>query len=169
MAAYVYDFGVQQALTTLALQPSSARPVADPVSQSSTDATANSNEPADLSATAATDKAQADPVNAAVPAKVVATTAGGGVLGISAADWNRPGAQGVEIIDMADGSSAQLAGLHRGDVITAINGTTVRSTRQFRSILAQMEPGTRIRISYLYRNDLVWMPRQTVAILTKGD
>jgi serine protease Do len=97
----------------------------------------------------------------------VTVTSQGGVLGLSGEDWEQGGVRGVEITEVADNSSAQLAGLRKGHVITDVNGAHVRSTQELGSILAQMDPGTRVSIGYLYKSNLGWMPQETVAILGK--
>jgi S1-C subfamily serine protease len=70
---------------------------------------------------------------------------------------------------MVQGSSAELAGLRPGYVITDVNGLRVRSTQELTRILAQMEAGRRVRIGYLYRSSEGWMPREAVAILASGN
>lgn len=172
MAAYVYDFGVQGATSVRSLQTNpmrNASVTAEPSLGSTSNNAINFNDPAGGRATAIpqpTDKRQQSP--ASVPTEVPATFRGG-VLGVTGADWNERGATGVEIIDVADGSSALLAGLHKGNVITDINGTHVGSNQDLARILAQMGPGSRINIGYLYKSNLGWMPQETVAILGKRD
>src|SRR5215469_5229695 len=101
--------------------------------------------------------------------KTTATTPNGGVLGITGADWSEGGTAGVEIIDVADNSSARLTGLRKGNVITDINGGRVRSTQELARVLAQMQPGSTITIDYLYKSNLGRMPQETVAILTNAE
>lgn len=90
-------------------------------------------------------------------------------LGISGADWEEGGVRGVAIMDVFNNGSAQLAGLHRGDVIVQINGKPVGSVQDLASVLNPMGPGTRVDIDYLIKTNLGWMPKETAAILEKGD
>ncbi len=92
----------------------------------------------------------------------------GGVFGMSGTDWEQGGVRGVEIVDVFDNGSAQLAGLRRGDVIREINDKAVGSTQELQSVLAPMEPGTRVSIGYLIKTNLGWMPKETAAILAKA-
>jgi hypothetical protein len=184
MAAYVYDFGVPQAPAVPVVQGSSAHHTAD-VSEfkprRSVDNASGSSDPAGASATAAPARARTPAVGSgkgsstpaaavtvpAVPVEGTDTITHGGVLGVTGADWEQGGVRSVEIIDVADASSGQLAGLHRGNVITDINGVPVRSTQVMARVLAQLEPGSRVSIAYLYKSNLGWMPQETLAILGK--
>lgn len=167
MAAYVYDFGVQGGHSAQALQRIKPRPAAN-VSELT-----RLNDPAGVNGVASTGQPPMPVVASAaatVPGSVpsgATVTSQGGVLGLSGEDWEQGGVRGVEITEVADNSSAQLAGLRKGYVITDMNGAHVRSTQELGSILAQMDPGTRVSIGYLYKSNLGWMPQDTVAILGK--
>jgi S1-C subfamily serine protease len=82
-------------------------------------------------------------------------------------DWEQSGFTGVEITDISEDGSAALAGLHKGDVITEVNGIKLRSTQDLSSLIGQMEPGSKISIVYLIRTNLGWMPKETSAIIAK--
>jgi hypothetical protein len=153
MAAYVYDFGVQGTLSKSAAR-ARAHPAADIPERS---AAVDSLVPS----------AAAKPANPPTQVETIASLSQGGVLGISGADWHQGGVNGVEITDVAEDGSAQIAGLHKGNVITDVNGGHVRSTLELSHVLAQMGPGTRVSIGYLYQSNLGWMPKETVAILTR--
>lgn len=71
------------------------------------------------------------------------TAAHKGSLGFSGADWIQGGFTGVEILDVSPGSSAELAGLRKGYVITVINGAEVHSIRELGGVLAALEPGAK--------------------------
>lgn len=63
------------------------------------------------------------PVAQKISQKVVISGAvRSGVLGVSGANWMEGGVTGVEIMDVAPGSPAEIAGLHVRDVITDITG-----------------------------------------------
>jgi hypothetical protein len=163
MAAYVYDFGVQGGRSASGSQP----PGASVLSQRTVDSK-NINR-AEMQAAAPPGQAQppADETQHPSSSSIAtgATNSRGAVLGLSGADWNENGATGVEILQVLDDSSAQLAGLRKGNVITNVNGVHVRTNQQLTNILAQLEPGTQVSIAYLYRSNLGWMPKETIAIL----
>jgi membrane-associated protease RseP (regulator of RpoE activity) len=172
MAAYVYDFRVQGAHRAQALEGSKPRPAAN-VSEltrhsdpAAVDALASPAQPPKPVVARQISSAAAGSVPASVPAGVTGTSQGG-VLGLSGEDWEQGGVRGVEIMEVADDSSSQLAGLRKGYVITDVNGVHVRSAQELGSLLAQMDPGTRVSIGYLFKSNLGWMPQETVAILGK--
>ena len=139
MAAYVYDFGVQGGRLASGSQPPGAS-----LSQRTVDSKYRDD---------AAMQAGTPPGHTQVPAAqtqdpsspsmaVRATNSHSAVLGLSGTDWVENGATGVEILQVFDDSSAQLAGL------------------------TQLEPGTQVSIAYLYRSNLGWMPKETIAILS---
>jgi membrane-associated protease RseP (regulator of RpoE activity) len=148
MAAYVYDFGVQGGHFASGSQ---SQHVASALSQRPVDSTQPAPEIQNSSPT---------------PVDAPSTKSQGAVLGINGADWDENGATGVEILQIVENSSAQLAGLRKGNVITNVNGVHVRSNQELTNLLGQLEPGTKVTITYLYRSNLGWMPQETVAILS---
>lgn len=56
--------------------------------------------------------------------------------------------QGATVGGVIDNTPAAQAGLVAGDVITAVNGTTVTSGTELSEDLAQREPGEQVRITY---------------------
>lgn len=56
--------------------------------------------------------------------------------------------QGATVGGVIDGTPAATAGLVAGDVITAVNGTTITSAEELSDDLAQREPGEQVRITY---------------------
>jgi hypothetical protein len=152
MAAYVYDFGVLGTLSTSAVRVSRVHPEFNiPEHTAAVD---------DRESTAV-----ALPAMTSTPVKSIAILSRGGVLGVSGVDWQQGGVNGVEVTEVSEESSAQIAGLRKGDVITDLNGIHVRSTLEMGHVLSQMEPGTRLSIGYLYKSNLGWMPKEGVAIL----
>jgi hypothetical protein len=93
----------------------------------------------------------------------------GGTLGLVGVDWKEGEARGVQINEISDDGSVALAGLHEGDVITEVNGKKLRSTQDLSSLLAQIEPGSKVNIVYLVKANLGWMPKETSAIVAKRD
>ena len=92
-----------------------------------------------------------------------------GTLGLVGSDWEEGEVSGVQINEISDDGSVALAGLHKGDVITEVNGKKLRSTQDLSSLLGQIEPGSKVSIVYLVKTNLGWMPKETSAILAKGD
>ena len=54
---------------------------------------------------------------------------------------------GAQITSVQGGSPASNAGLHQGDLITAINGTAITSTQQFIETVATFRPGQTIALT----------------------
>ncbi len=61
-------------------------------------------------------------------------------------------AKGVIVNSVRSGSAAERAGIRRGDVITAINDTTVNDTNAFRNRVASNAPGTEVTLTVLHDN-----------------
>ncbi len=70
-------------------------------------------------------------------------------LGVSLQD----NANGVTIAEVVDGSGAATAGLQVGDVITAINGTTVSTAAEVAKLVASMKVGDTVTIAYTRGTD----------------
>ena len=54
---------------------------------------------------------------------------------------------GVVVYDVQSGSAADRAGLHKGDVITALNGTPINDPNSFRNLIAATAPGTEVTLT----------------------
>ncbi len=54
---------------------------------------------------------------------------------------------GVVVYQVQPGSAADRAGLRRGDIITALNGTAVEDPNTFRNIIAGSAPGTEVTLT----------------------
>ncbi|MDX1699788.1 MAG: M20/M25/M40 family metallo-hydrolase, partial [Melioribacteraceae bacterium] len=52
--------------------------------------------------------------------------------------------EGVKVASVAEGSPGALAGLNKGDIITAVNGKIVKSLRDYSNILKEYSPGDKI-------------------------
>lgn len=63
-------------------------------------------------------------------------------------DKNKNG-KGILISNTVDNSSAQRAGLKAGDIITAIDGTTINSVSDLRTVLQKHKVGDAIDIEYI--------------------
>jgi len=55
--------------------------------------------------------------------------------------------KGVYVAEVTDGSSAQDAGIERGDIITSINGATVNSTSELLEQVSRYRPGDKIAVN----------------------
>ena len=54
---------------------------------------------------------------------------------------------GVSVADVSSGSAAASAGIKAGDVITAVDGTTVKSAEALRAIIDSHKPGDKISVT----------------------
>jgi putative serine protease PepD len=54
---------------------------------------------------------------------------------------------GVSVADVSSGSAAASAGIKAGDVITAVDGTTVKSAESLRAIIDSHKPGDKITVT----------------------
>jgi serine protease Do len=61
-------------------------------------------------------------------------------------------AKGVLVNSVRPGSAAERAGIHQGDVITAIDGAAMNDTNAFRNRIAGMAPGTEVTLTVLRDN-----------------
>ncbi len=53
---------------------------------------------------------------------------------------------GLRVEDVAEGSPAEKAGVKDGDLILEFNGKKVTGTREFRGMVAELRPGTKVNI-----------------------
>jgi serine protease Do len=58
----------------------------------------------------------------------------------------------LEIKDLADDIGAGAAGMKKGDVIVAVNGTKVSNFEEFSEILKQHKPGVSVQITYVRKD-----------------
>jgi Do/DeqQ family serine protease len=54
---------------------------------------------------------------------------------------------GVVVYEVQSGSAADRAGLRKGDVITALNGTQINDPNSFRNLIAATAPGTEVTLT----------------------
>jgi hypothetical protein len=92
-----------------------------------------------------------------------------GVLGVSGEDWAEDTFGGVRILEIAENSAAEMAGLRVGYVLTEVNGKRIVSADDLAAELTKWAPGTRIQLVYLVHTNLGWMPQKTSVILGVGD
>lgn len=72
---------------------------------------------------------------------------------------------GVVVYDVQSGSAADRAGLRRGDVITALNGTQVNEPNSFRNQIARTQPGSEVTLT-VKRNGQEQQVRATLGEFT---
>src|SRR5215475_15366158 len=80
-----------------------------------------------------------------------------GLLGVSmytvtpdiAQSLGLPSAQGALVSQVVDGSPAERAGIHTGDVITSVNGQSVKSNGELRNAIGLMRVGDKVEIGLL--------------------
>lgn len=80
---------------------------------------------------------------------------GAALLGLEVTTWERGG---VEIVKVAPDSAADRAGLNVGNVIESVDGKRIRSVSEFAAALVNRAPGSKVRLAYLFRSNLGWMP-----------
>jgi serine protease DegS len=56
---------------------------------------------------------------------------------------------GAVIMELVPDSPGQVAGLHRGDILTACDGASVKSSQDFLAHIASSAPGTTVKVSVL--------------------
>ncbi len=62
---------------------------------------------------------------------------------------NIPEGDGVYVMNVAQGSAADEAGIQKGDFITKINGTVIKTGTEMMEKISSLRPGDKIEISYL--------------------
>ncbi|HSD86692.1 MAG TPA: trypsin-like peptidase domain-containing protein [Kofleriaceae bacterium] len=68
-----------------------------------------------------------------------------------ASQYSLPAARGVLVASVEDGSPAEKAGLIAGDVITAINGTPVRTDDALKNTIAMIKPGSSVDLDVVHK------------------
>jgi membrane-associated protease RseP (regulator of RpoE activity) len=71
---------------------------------------------------------------------------GGAFLGVETSSAS--GSQGVSVVSVVSGGPADQAGLKAGDVITAVNGTTVSNPAALAQQIESHQPGDQVTITY---------------------
>lgn len=56
--------------------------------------------------------------------------------------------RGVEVMRVQDGSPAERAGLHTGDILLSYNGEPILSGMQLRRLVAETPPGRKVRLDF---------------------
>lgn len=120
------------------------------------------------------DNLDSDKLSAASPVKIapspkplIAQTPTVGVLGVSGANWIEGGFSGVEILEIAPQSPADIAGLHTHEVITDISGQRIQSVQDLAVVLSRHPPGSRITLGYIFKSNLGWMPKESLIVLAE--
>ncbi len=75
------------------------------------------------------------------------TTSSGAFLGVST-QASSNGQQGVPIAAVQTGSAADQAGLKAGDVITAVDGTSITAPAQLSQAIRAHQPGDQVTVTY---------------------
>lgn len=78
-------------------------------------------------------------------------------LGIAVSDAARyiPGATGAYVGVVNAGSPGMRAGLRKGDVVTELNGRTVRNTEDLERLAAGLKAGSRVALVWLRDAELM--------------
>jgi serine protease Do len=62
-------------------------------------------------------------------------------------------ARGAIVDNPQDGSPAAKAGIEAGDVITAVNGTAIKDSRDLARTIATLAPGTSVKLDVVHKGD----------------
>jgi serine protease Do len=62
-------------------------------------------------------------------------------------------ARGAMVDNPQDGSPAAKAGIEAGDVITSVDGTTVKDSRDLARTISMMAPGTQVKLDVLHKGE----------------
>ncbi|WP_141678719.1 S1C family serine protease, partial [Acinetobacter baumannii] len=62
-------------------------------------------------------------------------------------------ARGAIVDNPQDGSPAAKAGIEAGDVITAVNGTAIKDSRDLARTIAGLAPGTSVKLEIVHKGD----------------
>jgi serine protease Do len=89
-----------------------------------------------------------------------------GFLGVSlqpidrdlAEAFNLKKAEGALVVDVADGSAADKAGLKQGDIITHVNGNEVKSPANLRNDLMLLKPNTKVTLTVNRNGQILAIP-----------
>ena len=68
--------------------------------------------------------------------------------------FNLPDGQGALISGVVAESPADVAGIMEGDVITRVNGATVRNSSNLKSIIGNLRKGSKVQMEYLRNGSL---------------
>ena len=60
-----------------------------------------------------------------------------------------PNGNGVFVMDVANGSSAAVAGIHKGDFITKLNGAVINTGTELVGKISAWRPGDKVEITYI--------------------
>ncbi len=63
---------------------------------------------------------------------------------------NIPDGDGVYVMEVTGGSAADQAGIQKGDFITKINGTTIKTGTEMIEKISAMRPGDKVEITYMH-------------------
>ncbi len=70
---------------------------------------------------------------------------GGAVLGVSLKEIEG----GMEVSEVSEGSGAEKAGVKKGDILTAIDGASVKEIEELSKLIGKMKAGTDVRVTLL--------------------
>ncbi len=84
------------------------------------------------------------------------TNSGRAALGVTVrntVDLQTGEPNGVDVVSVTKGGAAEKAGIVAGDVITAVNGTAVRTQSELSEVLAGFKPGQAVKVTYKQPNN----------------
>ncbi len=94
-----------------------------------------------------------------------------GVLGVNiynvtpdiAKEYDLSESSGALVAGVSQGSAAERAGIKTGDIITAVNGLTIKDAGELRNTIGMLRVGDKVEISYLRDGK----PRKTIALIAE--
>ena len=76
---------------------------------------------------------------------------------------------GAEVVSVRKGSPAAKAGLQVGYILSSVDEKPIKVVRDLTEALANKAPGTEIRVSWLFRSNLGWMPTPDTVLILGGN
>jgi serine protease Do/serine protease DegQ len=94
-----------------------------------------------------------------------------GILGVNiynvtpdiAKEYDLSESSGALVAGVSQGSAAERAGIKTGDIITAVNGMTIKDAGELRNTIGMLRVGDKVEISYLRDGK----PRKTTALIAE--
>jgi PDZ domain len=75
---------------------------------------------------------------------------------------------GAEVVSVVRGSPAEKAGLKVGYVLGLVDDTRVTNVREFYDAFGNRAPGSTVRLSWLFKSNLGWMPTAETTVVLAG-